>query len=237
MNWNSILNAYPDQKDAILEIKSLREQSDRILAEVTIPDLETTCRKMEDFGAFIPTLAPVCSAIWKEHAGADPSFDMSEVLASFLIGQDPPAISEGDRELAEAVINTTVSRFLSMLREKNAHLVSESWFEGDCPFCGSFARIGFDAEDKRTLACLSCGHTWRFPRIKCPVCSNTDHATLGYFEAEGLEGVKVYFCRVCKHYIKIVDTRVRTVIDPETEDALTLELDDLAAKEGFSIPS
>jgi hypothetical protein len=30
-----------------------------------------------------------------------------------------------------------------------------------------------------------------------------------------------------------VDTRIRQPEDPETEDALTLELDDLAIKEGF----
>lgn len=237
MNWDSILNAYPDQKDAILGIKSLREKTERLLSQVTIPELEEPCREMGDFSDFIPLLAPICSAVWKEHAGSDPSFDMAAVLASFMSEQGNPDVPEADMELAEAVINSTVCGLLHMLREKNSHLLPETWHDGDCPFCGSFAKIGCDAEDKRTLACLSCGHTWRFPRIKCPACSNTDHATLGYFDVEGLEGVRVYFCRVCKHYIKMIDTRVRTVSDPETADALTLELDDLAAKEGFSVPS
>ncbi|HQI00766.1 MAG TPA: formate dehydrogenase accessory protein FdhE [Deltaproteobacteria bacterium] len=237
MNWDSILNAYPAQTEAILGIKALHELTERVLSNVAIPELEAPLKGMDDFSAFIPILAPVCSAVWKETAGADPAFDIAEVLASFITGQDPPTVPEADRELTGAVINSIVSRFLHMLREKNLRLVPEALYEGDCPFCGSFAKIGFDAEDERTLACLSCGHTWRFPRLRCPACSNTDHATLGYFDAEGIEGVRVYFCKVCRHYFKVIDTRVRTVTDPETEDALTLELDDLAGKEGFSLPS
>lgn len=237
MNWDSILKAYPDQTDAILGIKNLREQTERILGHVTVPELDAPCRKMDDFSPFIPILAPACSAVWREQAGADPSFDMIEVLTSFIAEQNPPNVPEADMELAEAVINSTVGRFLHMLREKNVHLIPDPWHEGSCPFCGSSAKIGFDAEDKRTLACLTCGHTWRFPRIKCAACGNTDHVTLGYFDVEGIEGVRVCFCKLCKHYIKMIDTKVRTVSDPETEDALTLELDDLAGKEGFSAPA
>lgn len=236
MNWELIFKAYPAQTDAILAIKSLREQTEHILGSVTTPELGTPVREMDDFSAFVPILSQVCSAVWREHTGTDPSFSMAEALASSIAEQEPPAVPEAERELAGAVINSTISRFLSMLREKNARLIPEIWHGGDCPFCGSSARIGFDAEDKRTLSCLSCGHAWRFPRLKCPACSNTDHTTLGYFDAEGIEGVRVYFCKVCKHYIKIVDTRIRTVADPETEDALTIELDDLADREGFSVP-
>ncbi|MRR14586.1 formate dehydrogenase accessory protein FdhE, partial [archaeon] len=91
-------------------------------------------------------------------------------------------------------------------------------------------------EDKRTLSCLSCGHSWRVGRMQCPVCHNTDNESLGYFEADGIDNVRVYFCRSCTHYIKVVDAKVRIVHDAETEDALTLELDGLARQEGFTPP-
>lgn len=237
MNWDSILSAYPHQTSEILEIKSLREKSDRILGGITVPEIDAPCREMDDIGIFVPVLAPACVEVWKEVAGSEPPFDMADILTSFITEQGLPNVPEADRKLADAVINSTVCGFLRLLREKNMHLIREPWLEGDCPFCGSYAKIGFDAEDKRTLACLSCGHTWRFPRLKCSACSSTDHVALGYFDVEGIEGVRVYFCKVCRHYLKVIDTRVRTVHDPETEDALTLEMDELAVKEGFSVSS
>jgi FdhE protein len=142
-------------------------------------------------------------------------------------------IDGAEIEIFDAVAQNSLSRLLHLLREKNAQLIPGSWSQGDCPFCGAYSRIGFDAEDSRTLHCLSCGHAWRFARLKCPSCGNSDFNTLGYFEAEGIEGVRVSFCRECNRYFKIVDVKKKTAHDAETEDALTMELDDLAAKEGF----
>ncbi|HNY66220.1 MAG TPA: formate dehydrogenase accessory protein FdhE [Deltaproteobacteria bacterium] len=236
MDWETILKAYPNDTDAILGIKSLREIVERIMADVTIPVLETPCREMSDFSPFLQVFTPICMAVWKEVAQADPGFDMAEVLKSFIADSPVPEIPEAERDLAEGVMNATVSRFLHLLREKNQSLVPEEWSKGVCPFCGAYPKIGFDAEDKRTLACLSCGHTWRFPRVTCYMCGTSDHNLLGYFDTEEIEGVRVYFCRSCNHYIKIVDSRVRITRDPETEDALTLVMDSLALQEGFVQP-
>jgi FdhE protein len=161
---------------------------------------------------------------------------MAGVLKAFIADEEIPEIPETEHDLAEGVMNAVISRFLHLLREKNSHLIPEDWLKGTCPFCGAYPKIGFDAEDKRTLSCLSCGHTWRFPRLTCYVCGATDHAVLGYFDVEDAEGVRVYFCRSCGNYIKIVDVRVRIVNDPETEDALTLMMDGLAQQEGFTSP-
>lgn len=234
MDWDSILKVYPNDTAAILSIKSLREKVEKIMNGVMVPTIDAPCREMSDFSPFLQVFAPICMAVWKEEAGTEPSFDMAEVLKAFVADAPIPEIPEKEKELAEAVINATISRFLHLLREKNAGLLPDEWQGGTCPFCGSYPRIGFDAEEKRTLACLSCGHTWRFPRVKCFMCGNTDHTTMGYFDAEEIEGVKVYFCRSCNHSIKIVDTRVRLVHDPETEDALTLVMDSLAQQEGFT---
>jgi hypothetical protein len=233
MDWDSILKAYPNDTDAILGIKSLREKVEGIMAGITIPVIETPCREMDDFNPFLQVFTPICMAVWKDMAGAEPSFDMAEVLKAFIDDSPAPHIPEAEHDLAEAVMNAVISGFLHLLREKNSHLIPEDWSKGICPFCGAYPKIGFDAEDKRTFSCLSCGHTWRFPRLTCYVCGATDHNVLGYFDAEDVEGVRVYFCRSCKHYIKIVDSRVRIIHDPETEDALTLVMDSLADQEGF----
>lgn len=233
MNWESIINAYPSQTDEILGVKSLRDKIDRAMGSLAIPSINQPFREIEDMASFVKLLVPVCTSVWKEMTGSDPDFDMADALKSAVNGEDPVGIEGSEGELLDALTNNSLRRFLHMLREKNAHVIPDSWNSGDCPFCGAYARIGYDAEDSRTLHCLPCGNSWRFARLKCPSCGNSDFNTLGYFEAEGMEGVRVSFCRECSRYFKIVDIKLRTAEDPETEDALTMELDDLAAKEGF----
>ena len=235
MNWDSIIKAYPSQADVIQGVKSLREKIDRAMEGIDAPDMSTTCRELFDLADldFVPLFTQTCAMVWKDVTGSEPVFDMAEALKAAASGKDTEAITDAQGDLLQTITQNAFSRLLHLLRKKNAHLIPESWSQGDCPFCGAYPRIGFDAEDKRTLHCLSCGYSWRFARFKCPSCGNTDYNTQGYFEAEGLDGVRVNFCRECNRYFKIVDTRIRPPEDPETEDALTLELDDLAVKEGF----
>ncbi len=55
-----------------------------------------------------------------------------------------------------------------------------------------------------------------------------------FFDVEVIDGVKVYFCMECGHYIKAVDTKDKISPDAETMDALTLDFDELAKEEGFT---
>lgn len=115
---------------------------------------------------------------------------------------------------------------------------TDAWDHGYCPFCGSLPSISFfDKTGKRYMHCELCGLEWRFPRLKCPFCSNDDHKNLGYFDVEDNEGFRVDFCRKCAQYIKTVDKRVLEKAAPmELENLATLHLDILAAKEGFKSP-
>lgn len=234
MDWNAIIKAYPQQTDVILGVKTLRERIDRAIEGIEIPVIDQPCRDMQDLSSLVPDLTAACEQVWMELTGAEPVFGMAEALTALTVKGDVPEMREEDRERLEAIAQNAFSRYLFLLREKNSHLVPPEWNKGVCPFCGEYARIGFDEEDKRTLHCLSCGHFWRFPRIKCPSCGSSDHTSLGYFEATGIDGVRVYFCRECMRYLKVVDRKARPGNDAETEDALTLELDELAKKENFS---
>ncbi|HPI94237.1 MAG TPA: formate dehydrogenase accessory protein FdhE [Deltaproteobacteria bacterium] len=234
MDWESIIHAYPAHKNVIIGVRALRERIEGAIAAIPVPNLSKSCREMPDLSPFAPLLAPSCERVWEDITGAKPAFGMAEALAALTMKGDVPEMEEEDRERLEAIAQNAFSRFLFLLREKNGHLVPTAWNKGDCPFCGEYARIGFDEENRRTLHCLTCGHSWRFPRIKCPSCGNADHTSLGYFEAEGIDGVRVYFCKECRRYIKVVDTKARTAHDAETEDALTLELDEIAKKEDLS---
>ncbi len=234
MNWEAILKAYPEQKDVIEAMRSVREKIERAMGALNVPEISKPYRDMEDSGPFIPLIAPACTAVWKECIGAEPAFDMTSAIEAVLLDKDLPSLPEKEADTLFAIIQDALSRFVHLLKEKNPQVLPETWLRGDCPFCGASVTIAFDAEEKRELHCLSCSHSWRFPRLRCPSCGNTDQNTLGYFDAEGIDGARVYFCQGCKGYYKVIDTRVRIETDPETEDALTMELDELALKEGFT---
>jgi formate dehydrogenase maturation protein FdhE len=232
MNWESLLRAYPDEKEAILRAKKIREILSNYIDSIEIPLLDEFW-KNDGLKPFAEKLAPACTDAWKEYFGSMPPFDMNEILNACAQGETIPELKGIDTDALDVVINDAFSLLLHRMREKNSMLIPESWNQGFCPFCDSSPHIAFDSETGRELFCPMCGYSWRFRRFKCPVCNNTDHITLGYFEADGTEGTRVSFCRKCNSYIKVIDLKLRAAQDYETEDTLSLELDKLAADEGF----
>lgn len=233
MDWQALMEAYPSDREGIQKAKALRERIDHALAEMEIPALDPSWQEEGALVSILPDLGDRCERVWRETFNTTPAFDMQKALAVSIGEGQTPDLPGIDNETLEIIINHAFAQLLRLLRERNAALIPEAWQKGVCPFCGTHPRVAFDAESERTVGCPLCGYVWRFPRLRCPVCNNTDHTTLGYFDAEGIEGVRVSFCRECTHYLKVVDTRVRPVHDHETEDALTLELDELARREGF----
>jgi len=64
--------------------------------------------------------------------------------------------------------------------------------------------------------------------------TNRDPEDLGYFEAEGEEGLRVYFCNSCHRYLKTIDSRVFEEVAPlELESLATLHLDLIAEENGY----
>jgi FdhE protein len=109
------------------------------------------------------------------------------------------------------------------------------WHRGRCPLCGSQPDMArFTKNGKRMLHCELCGTQWAFARMGCPFCENREPETLGYFEAEGEEGLRVYFCDACHGYLKTVDARVFEQLAPlELESLATLHLDLVAQERGY----
>lgn len=234
MEWNALLQAYPADQAGIYKAMALRESIDRHMAGMELPVLDEQWQESGAIADMLPQLARLLGRVWQDTTGQEPGFDMHAMLENAIIKGQAPRVEGMDAEALQVLVNHAFARLLSLLREKNANLIPAAWTQGKCPFCGTYPRLAFETESGRTLCCPLCGHNWPFVRVRCTVCDNTDHSTLGYFEAEGLPDKRVYFCRVCNHYLKVIDARKRQVHDAETEDALSLELDDLARKEGFS---
>lgn len=110
------------------------------------------------------------------------------------------------------------------------------WDKGTCPVCGRSPVVAkFRKEDgARLLYCGFCTTQWRFPRLTCVNCGNTDQATMKYFFPETDEGHRVDVCDVCKKSVRTTDERTlgrETFF--EVENWVTSYLNDVAVREGY----
>lgn len=127
--------------------------------------------------------------------------------------------------------------FLDYLGNLVSHRLNKTgWNLGYCPFCGSEPCMArFSQNGLRSLHCELCGEEWRYPRLQCPFCNNSEQETLGYFTVDGEEGFRVVFCEKCRRYLKTVDERAFEQATPlELEYLTTAHLDLLARESGFS---
>jgi FdhE protein len=153
--------------------------------------------------------------------------DVSAIMAD-QVGLDP---------LTLLFLGKTALRpSLETLRRLMEEIIDEKpWDHGYCPLCGSPPDMArFTKAGKRSIHCELCGQEWAFTRIGCPFCDNRDPEDLGYFEAEGEEGLRVYYCNVCHKYLKTIDSRVFEEVAPlELESLATLHLDLVANRNGY----
>lgn len=234
MDWEVIINAYPEDAAGIEKARRIYSAVVEAVEKLDVPSLNCTL-PLENIATLVAPakLADVCKGVWKDVLGKEPDVDIEQALRAFVSGDSIPEPEQGAEDLLPMFLRPVVSTYLRRVRERNKDLINSHQGNGKCPFCGMYPRMCFDSESSRDLHCLMCGQEWRFQRVKCPFCGNSDHTTLGYFEVEGIKGIRIYFCSECKHYIKVVETKTRLAHDAETEDILSLTLDAAAQEEGY----
>jgi len=119
-------------------------------------------------------------------------------------------------------------------RKASAFIDSEQWLKGTCPVCGGKPTLALleKEEGKRYLYCGLCEVKWRFQRLGCPYCSSNNSQ---YFNVEGMEQYRVYYCDNCRGYIKTINEAMlgNSNLDLFWEDINTVHLDLLALQEGY----
>jgi FdhE protein len=111
---------------------------------------------------------------------------------------------------------------------------------GSCPFCGgapwiASRRAAADADGaQRYLGCALCGGEWIANRLRCPVCSNEDPATLATFQTDRYAAVRIEACDTCRRYVKSLDLTVDGRQIPEVDDLLSVAVDLWAAEHGYA---
>jgi len=134
--------------------------------------------------------------------------------------------------LGKTALRPSLEAFRRLMEEV---MDQKPWDHGYCPLCGSQPDMAcFTKAGKRRLHCELCGTEWSFARIGCPFCENRDPESLGFFEAEGEEGLRVYVCNSCHRYLKTIDSRAFEEVAPlELESLATLHLDLVAEQNGY----
>ena len=119
-------------------------------------------------------------------------------------------------------------------------VAAAAWSRGTCPACGAPPALSVRAgkEGERSLFCARCGTGWRYARVRCPACGESDHRKLGALHAPG-EGDyrRAEICDSCECYVKSV-----AALDPPDPDGVskldldTVALDFAALERGYHRP-
>jgi formate dehydrogenase accessory protein FdhE len=114
-----------------------------------------------------------------------------------------------------------------------------TWTGNVCLACGGLPQLAVirdlpDAVGARNLTCSMCATEWRFRRLTCPYCGETDAAKLPVHTAESIAHVRVDACTSCSRYITTVDLRKRGDAIPLVDALATVELDLWAREQGLT---
>ncbi len=170
------------------------------------------------------------------------AFSLRELAESVLRGQDDimRGIAAGiilDMGFVQAMVYWALQPIMEALADALAGKLDLSrWQRGTCPVCGSQTRLGYmtGMGNALYLKCQVCGAEWRFPRITCPFCGNNESGTIGFYTLGGDKRFRLYECKKCHHYWKVVDeNEAGTVVPRRLYDVWTLKLDYVAREKGL----
>ncbi|MCH7933732.1 MAG: formate dehydrogenase accessory protein FdhE [Gemmatimonadetes bacterium] len=113
------------------------------------------------------------------------------------------------------------------------------WTQGFCFVCGGPPQVAVlrdlpDALGRRSLMCSMCATEWRFQRLTCPHCGETEADKLPVHTAESIAHVRVDACTTCSRYIKTVDLRKDGTAVPLVDELAAVELDIWAQEQGLT---
>ena len=117
---------------------------------------------------------------------------------------------------------------------------AKKWNQGRCPICSGYPQFArLDKENgARWLRCNLCDIEWKFERMTCPFCGNTEVEKARYFTVSDNDPMRVMVCDKCQCYIKTYDERKESIeAQPLVEDVGSLALDMIAFREGFVHPN
>jgi DNA-directed RNA polymerase subunit RPC12/RpoP len=114
--------------------------------------------------------------------------------------------------------------------------IKEIWLKSYCPICGRQSNVARKKKNKRYMVCPYCGLEYLVDMFECINCGNIDPTRMGFIKIKENKEYELNYCRVCNHYIKILDEDLATVKIPYgLEDLLTRDLDSIASSSDFNL--
>lgn len=168
-------------------------------------------------------------------------WDFENLAQIFASDNLSPIIKEAEEEqvdpslLAFLIVNALRPFYAFQAQAVIGLVKDEEWQRPHCPVCGQRGEMAVLQGDggKRYLYCPTCDVTWKYLRLECPYC-DADHEKLRYLEVED-SLYRLDVCENCQGYIKTLDAQeLASVPNLFLEDLLTMHLDLLAEKEGYT---
>ncbi len=170
------------------------------------------------------------------------AFTLNELVESVLSGKDDitRGIAAGaniDLDMVQVLVLWTLQPILEAFSEVLQGSVDFAvWDKGYCPVCGGYTRLGYltGPGGRQYLKCQICGHEWYFPRLACPFCGNNESGQIGFYTIGGDKRFRLYVCKKCGRYWKVVDENVAgTEVPRKLYDVWTLKLDMFAREKNM----
>lgn len=113
------------------------------------------------------------------------------------------------------------------------------WTQGYCPVCGDWPILSelLGRDKVRNLRCGRCTAAWKFSRLTCFWCDNTERDELGFLFDPEVETWRIDTCDHCHGYAK-----TKITFEPLEGDMLlvhdlkSMSLDHIAGSEGYKRP-
>lgn len=180
-----------------------------------------------------------------EQSWASGNLDVRKMLSAAFEGESTQKIKEEgesagvDVELLSLLLYNSIKPNLERCSEVLLPYADLAmWLRPECPVCGHSPSLSElqGEEGKRILLCSMCTTGWRYPRVKCAFCGNEEQESLRIlFPAGGSGAFRADVCEKCKRYLKTVDSRkMDKKISPDLYDCLTIDMDLLAQREGYT---
>lgn len=157
-----------------------------------------------------------------------------ELAQNIFESRNPVIISDTPENLTMLAAGLALMPYLQTVSElMMPHIDQSVWQRNYCPICGgkpSFASLEKES-GTRSLLCSRCSSVWRYGRVGCPFCDNTDKQV--YYSSDDGR-YRLYVCDRCKRYIKAVDLRMAgTEVCLLVENILTVAMDIAAQEKGY----
>ena len=110
--------------------------------------------------------------------------------------------------------------------------------ENFCPDCGHPPQVAALRKQGHgqaiDLVCSLCFQRWKFRRVCCPGCLESDSAKIEFHAAEDFPNRMIQICRSCKSFLQLVDTEKVPQAVPFVDELAAPVLDLWARQKGYA---